>query len=1036
MLGLGFDPPENKDAKIQHAAEEWKRRLSDIVANEADSAKRKNASDELALEKDMMTVMGDKKSRNIEARALKDARREQLGKLIDIMKMGQTGTLEVTSAQIHNIQRRTGLAEKTITDVYTEKGFAVQKKPSTAVLSTSFLDTVVMNKIRTHLEGVHHSKLPQFPWVGKVRDLYDLTCYLNGGAESDAAGYRQKRAEELHSILQVYAIKLAADPSEEMNAMTDLIADATANVFNTEANRKKYDQSLKREQLGEFFALLKSAPEDFKRERFFAESCIRTIQKSFPDFNLALALYNQEAGIVKEPYEPIEALIHVTCAYCHTALEFHTHEEAENAKCPVCGAPLYIRCPKCGKKAPASADRCSCGFQISEMQFFDEYLHRAEKALLEMDLTEAERQLANAENAYPNNPRLGALCSKIQQEVARYKKPLEELAKLIAASKYSQAQARLEAAVAAEPKLKLDSQRKVIQQKLKLAADKMPPAGASPVERANACVDVLQIVADYQPAIDVLAMIRPRAPLNFRCVVNATGGLVCALSWNSAGDRGVSYTVLRKVNGIPKNHTDGQVLASHISKLEYKDSTLEPGISYGYAVVACRQGAYSDPATFEVTNFQELDPQKLHTGVGNGTCQFSWTLPKNCIGVRILRSTSGSPPESPNESCTVVAPRAAATFTDSGVKNNTVYSYRLQCIYPYANAFRYSRGVTCSLTPTEPPVPMNNLVCRVEGTRVSLKWNAPDQVRRTILVREAGGTKAANYVGQVLPMSDINSLLNGGRNYGNTTSDMGGIQFDIPVNTACQPAVISVSSAQGIICGVLNASSVERCEIDKQKTKVENNQLRLYLAHLPQYLDMIYYSVNRKAGDKAAWSTVEHAKRGVMEMVPPKEYLKNGMIFVQMLPKDDLYITVIGRYRMPDGSFLYSEPSKMRISNLPKPELRYGLKWATGFFGGPKRQNCRLWIRTNAEETPEIKLVYRTDGHIPMTMSDPKIRVLHVIPESDDGFPGGEYNVTLPDSLWQGMPRGTSLRLMLSDADQVGYQVVPDNPDKLKVPDA
>ena len=92
--------------------------------------------------------------------------------------------------------------------------------------------------------------------------------------------------------------------------------------------------------------------------------------------------------------------------------------------------------PKCHKKVPASADWCSCGFHISEMQFFDEYLGAAQFALKEMDLPEARKQLANAENAYPGHPKLVSLKKQIQDETDKYQKPLNEMQSLIEAGKY------------------------------------------------------------------------------------------------------------------------------------------------------------------------------------------------------------------------------------------------------------------------------------------------------------------------------------------------------------------------------------------------------------------------------------------------------------------------------------------------------------------------------------------------------------------------------------------------------------------------
>ena len=84
------------------------------------------------------------------------------------------------------------------------------------------------------------------------------------------------------------------------------------------------------------------------------------------------------------------------------------------------------------------------------------------------------------------------------------------------------------------------------------------------------------------------------------------------------------------------------------------------------------------------------------------------------------------------------------------------------------------------------------------------------------------------------------------------------------------------------------------------------------------------------------------------------------MILVEPLPKADLYISVIGQYRMSDGSIIYSEASKLRLSNKPKEKITYRFTWATGgFFSRARARNCKLIVSSDAEETPEIYVVYK-----------------------------------------------------------------------------
>lgn len=1035
MLGLDFDPPEKNDRKIQQAIAAWKKRTEDMLANETIATRRSVLSAELDLHDNIVETLKDNKTRNAEARELKEQRISQLEKLIDIMLIGQSGTPEVTNAQIRNVHLKLKLSPKTIEDTYVKKGFVVQKREKVVNLNEAFLTTVVSGNISSKVEQLRAMSIPKYPWTSKVFDLFDLACYFSGGSETEAASFRRKRTTELYSIMETGAAQLASDMSAQGHLLADLFTAGTTQVFDSETNRKKYEQSLEREKLKGFFALLKSAPDDFKKDRYFAESCIKTIQKSFPDFNLSLALYNQEAGLMQDPYEPIEALIHVTCGSCKTPMEFRTREEAEKGKCAACGAELYVACPKCHKKVPAAADWCSCGFHISEMQFFDEYFNAAQFALKEMDLAEARKQLDNAQNAYPGHPKLSALQKQIQEENDKYQKPLNDLQSLIEAGNFYNAQKLLATISASMPQLKLESKRKIIAEKL-AEAQKLMPASNLPVSvRANRCVEILDNVKDYQPAIDMLGLCRPNTPINLHGAISSGEPLVCTLTWNSAGDKGVSYCVVRKKNGIPQRHSDGDMLVQSLNVLEYKDKSVQPGVSYGYAVFAHRQGVYSEPITCEVEKFSELDVKRVRAVADNDVCRFSWVLPTNCIGVRILRCVNATPPEYPSANCTIVTERASANYDDTSVSNNKTYGYRLQCVYPYGNGFRYSEGYTVMLTPEKPPVALKNVTSRTEGRTVYVRWTSPDTTQRSVLVREVFSSSVSNMIGQIIPATDINSILGNGKTYANTTSSAQQCQFDIPPNTSIALAVVIISGTKGIISEVIRASSVEKCEINKTETRIEGGRLKIILQNRPKNLDRIHYIVARKVNSKVPWATVEDVKRNTLSMITVQDYIRDGMILIETPPKADLYISIIGQYKMPDGSVVYSDASKLRISNKPKEKIKYRLTWGGSLFSSkPKPKDCKLYVTTAAEETPVLKLVYRSDGHIPMKLLDPKTIVLHTIPESDTGFPSGQYVYEFPDSTWERVKSQTELRLMLSDDDMTEYEITPENIASLKVP--
>ena len=1036
LLDLNYDCnplPQNR-SYYERAIKEWKKQRENEVGNDG-----KIAKDEQNLYDDMVEVLlNNSNKRKAEALALKEERTRQLENLLDILLYGQAGTPVVTKAQIHNIVTKLKLSKVTVETVYRERGFEIQNYSQTIKLNDLFLQKSVLININKKIHELQAINNPKYPWTSKVKNFYDFACYFNGGNDDDIDGYHKKRTDELRDMMEAWATQYASDMSEQGHLFADLFTAASKQVFNSEENRKKYDNSLEKEKLQDFFNLLKTAPDIFKKDSMFAENCIRIIQKQFPDYNTALAIYNQETGLNAQnsaPYEPVEPLIHLTCGKCKTPAEFRTKQDALRAKCSVCGASLYIDCPKCHNKAPSSADRCACGFRLSEMQFFEEYLQKAESALKKMDLAEANKWFENAKNAYPGHARLNDFAKELKRVTDVYNEPLKLLQKLIDGRRFYEAQKMLNAFAVSKPQLKFDAQRVLIAQELEKAKSLLPPSNMDDVNKANKFVEILQIVTDYQPAIDGLAVLRPRIPLNLQATLADSTSSDCILTWVATGDKGVKYCVVRKENGTPKNHLDGKVLASNITALTYKDTSLQTGICYIYAVFACRRDVYSDPAVYKVINFSDLDAKQLHSTAEDGACRFSWNLPANAIGVRILRSVTIIPPDEPNQKCTIVTENAKSGFEDTDVQNNTTYGYRLQCIYPYEGGIRYSRGVTLSLAPEKPPVALKEVTAKTENRLVTVEWKSQDDTNRRVRIQEVVSPRVPNgIIGEVLPIQDINSFIGNGRIFKNVMSNALEAHFEIPADAVYSLAIITIAGTKGVISDIVKVSSIEKCEIDKKKTCIENGYLRIVLKNQPKHLQRIHYIIaTRTNQEKAPWATVENAKNNALQVITAEQYNRDGMIIVKNLPPSDLYLTVIGQYQLPNGTIIYSEPSKRNLSNKPKEKITYQFIWSTtGFF--TKKKKCKLVVKSKAKETPQIEVVYKTDGHIPMSLQDPKVIKLHTIFATENGFKNGEYKFDFPDSTWDTIHSGTQFRLLLADDDLLQYELTASAIGTCKVP--
>ncbi|MGF0150858.1 hypothetical protein [Megasphaera elsdenii] len=599
MVGLEFDPPEKNLRKIQKAIEIWKKETEKIIANDVDNSRNIILKKELTYYEDMVKVLSDLKLRNQEAHKLRDTRVNQLEKLLDILQYGKNAPYEITLYEMDDVHKKLKLSIKTIRAIFKSKGFKLYQSVQNVKLTDIFLSPIIFNEINSKILQLQSISDNTYPWFKNVKNLFDLAFYFkNDGYEY--VDYRYKKTEDLFKIMKLGAQKFARNMSTEGHLLEDLFTAGNMQIFNSELNRKKYEQSLKKNKLIPFFALLKSAPDTFKYDSIFAENCIKNIQKLFYDYDISLSLYNQGAGIVKKPYEPIKANFNITCPNCHSSMTFHSRKEAEGAKCWACGKPLFIECPHCHRLIPASAEWCLCGFRMSEMRFVNEYCVAARCAFNKKDYITAEIQLKNAERAYPEHPNVIALKNQIGSALDAYKKSIIRLHDLIRKQEYYKANALIARIVKEQPNLNIDNEKMLVQEKISYADRMMIDSLLTNSNKADYYVDILRNVKDYRPAIDFLRLCRPKMPSNLKVNLSSSEPLICKLSWNASIEKGISYCIVRKENGIPQKKTDGLVLATNLVINEFTDRSIQSGIMYGYAVFCCRYYVYSTPATCQI----------------------------------------------------------------------------------------------------------------------------------------------------------------------------------------------------------------------------------------------------------------------------------------------------------------------------------------------------------------------------------------------------------------------------------------------------
>ncbi len=1028
LLNLSCDAGPISKQTIEDAINNWKSRLEKQKANA--TSNRDAIDSELSLEGDIRKVMSDNKLRNAEAKQMKEELCGILRKLLDIVVVAQEGTPIVTHGRIVNTATKLKLSQDTVKAVYKEKGFTVIEPGKSLQLSQYFLNSTNLQTIKEKISRLPEISATVYPYKSKIKDLYDAACYFSGGSDSDVKSYHNRSTSELHDIMDSLSMKVTANTSEEGKILNDVFSQGVTKVFNSEENRRKYDMSLERDKLEPFFKLIKNAPDDFKKDEYFAEICIEKIRKSFPDYELARAIYNFEAGILKNPYEPVEPKIRLFCGSCKTLVEFRTIEEAKKAKCPACNSPIYTKCPKCKTLVPSGADYCSCGFYIPGINLADSYIKSAKQALDDMALDEARRYYSLAKNLNPEHSELSALDRRIVTEEDKFKKPLDELQKLIDSKQLCKAQEQISFILEKFPKIKLDSKRKMIIETIEQNKKRFPSENLPKYVRANKCEEILQQVADYMPALAVVRAVPPQSPKDLKCAITGDTSLKCVLTWVSSGDLGVKYMITKKLNAVPKDRTDGEIIATDLTELSFSDNSISPGVVYGYGVFACRRGAFSAPATADVYKLSDVDVKHLKTSAEEGVCKISWILPENCVGVRLIRTENIIPPMIPNSDCYCIEPKSGSMFEDSAIENNKTYCYRLQCKYMFSNGVKYSDGVTFKMSPEPLPKALKNFTYSCSNCTVTAEWKMPDGNSQNVIIREITKNTPDIKTGKIFPLSDADKLFGKGQTFANVASKSLNTSFSIPKDTFLDIAIISTGGSNGIISDIVSVSSVEPCEINKKDTKIEGDRLIIKLKSVPDLLKNIYYFINIKSSsdEPAPWVTVEQIKKNYKNpnstercVMSVEKYKEKLAIVSRDIPNTQIYITVIGEYITKNGESFFSKPSKQKLSNAPKKEISYNFVWPNKVFG--RSRTPSLKISLNSEYTPEMRLLYRKDGLTPTKYDDKDNIVIKTFEEDEAGFVNGNLTYIFPDDVWKNLKSGTQLRLLISSESMSEFYI-------------
>ncbi len=1025
-----LSPYEQNKEIIGSAIEDWYSKINGRLQVETDAIKKSALSSQIALKPEMIRILKDNPSlRAKEADDYIKGKKLELDNLASVMANGQSETMPMSYVRSETIADKFCLKQADVKRIFESHNFEIQQV-NHIDFNQYFLESDIAD-INRWLQEINKTK--KYSWINKeVNNLYELLACYN---KESQLNYDSKSTFELYEIAMrgnsEYANKTSYHEAAQLFTKAKLI-------FENENNRIRYDNSIKLMALDDFLNKAANVPYQMKKDESFAQIVIDKIQTKFSDYDLVLAIYNYKLGLMDDPYEPETAVIHMYCGNCQTVVTYPTQSRAMKGKCPVCGEAFYKKCPSCGKLILSSSRECTyCHMDMIEYQNFDMYYQQAQEAINNLDINEANIYIKKAQNANPNSKEIKQLESSLKTIQKQYDTPLKQLQGYINNHEYYKASDYIIELKSQYPKLNLSSQERSIQKAINNAQQMFNQKGTNIYDAANHCVEILRDVADFLDAKEYINNVTPRVGKAFNRTVTNQG---VQLKWSASPDLGVSYVIVRNTQHMPTHAYDGTVIFEAEKPLQYLDKDIEPGITYHYALFVRREGTISAPLTTSLTIYKEIDPSSFHYFLDEGRVSFNWLLPKNAVGVRILKCRNGSVETKPTPNSTCLAMKAYSDYTDNHIETSIPYQYRFQVIYRSNNQEIYTSGIVQDIIYEDIPQPVTISQISYNDSNRKVTMKLQSSTKKPYKVQVINLEHPFGKMNDVIDSSEISQF---GKLVAMGESTSGQLEMVALRNVGYQLGIVTIAGSKAVLGNVVHISTFDKCDIDRIKTKIINKRLAIHLLEpIPSNITNLYYACKVKESPHSKPPYLTSNDLDEMRKISVEVYNKQHTLEINSIPEKELYITVIGEINL-NGQIFYTSPAKLYMNNAPKTKLQYSIEWKGLVF--KKRTAAVLHVRSNNvvldeyDAWPTLYLVARSDQRIPKQYNVKGAITLARLDENSDKdnhvfLSEGGREMTIIFDVPEKIPSKAPIRLFIDIDDQDEFELETVNEANLVTP--
>lgn len=912
ILDLQFDPPEKSVKTVVHKFDKKRSELGSALGRATQQTKRDAIQSQIdylgSVSKQIFSSDRKRLEKDYETLAQQKTKKEMDSLSATVALLALAGGHTVTENSIKYYRKETKLSPEHVRQIFVATGFKI----------IDFDPIKAYPKFPTNAEKIYSEIIalrkevdpnPNGPDNSVVTDLYAFAAYLSNDIDNIPM-YRALMTPELLSIFDAKSKQLSQRNDNLGKLCASLSTAAKTYVFNSDENRKAYEMHLlyHSEELTKLFQTMKKAPEATLLSSRFADACVRIISKYFSDYEVALAIYNKEAGFIDNFYLPTEWVYTIKCNYCECINEFETEEEAQKKNtCRNCKKELFKKCDKCGRLVPVFKESCPhCNYVFASAALFSKYYQQAEAAFRKCDYELSRQLLFKAQSVAPNEKtRIQTLSKQIDEEENKSRKPINTLKQLIAERRFQTARKESAKIIQEYPKLNISEYVKTINLELSKADSLFTSASNyTSSKKADVCVAILMQCVDYSPAILFLRSTPPQMISSITVSpISATG--VISVSWSLSKEQGVSYRLVRKDGSIPSiSENDGTIILDNTNKNSYSDNNVTPGQTYTYSVFAIRMSVFSLPVSKTGVVFSEV--KNCRISQTNNAIRITWDAPANSMGVSVLRTLNGRN--------AVVAESAHGSFEDYSIIFGQTYIYKVFANY---SGGKRSSGVECVITPLVSIDAFSFRISQIKGNQYKITWD----------IRQRG--------------IDLRVLVNGTL-FAEAKSDNVFTQISLPKNSFCTVSLLAYSGGNWISSrNTEEINTYISCPIDKKATEFEEKmmsgrngvqyqvKLQIRLLEKPAQNVIGFYYAVRTTKDPIRWaSQSEIGGASDIQRVSINEYNRLNAILYQDYVSNEttFFVTVFTIYNVEKREIV-SLPSRLKI-NRP---LLANLFWCVSY---------------------------------------------------------------------------------------------------------